>query len=127
MNPTKNNVKIQFFRGSKSNFVLAAATTALLLIMASSGWAADQKATTGLTPPREQNMPKNVPEELIDINTATKAQLMTLAGVAETTAQRIIKKRPYAKKDQLKSLKILTQQEYDRIKDKIIAKQPRNK
>jgi DNA uptake protein ComE-like DNA-binding protein len=65
--------------------------------------------------------------ELIDLNTATKAQLMTLTGVGELTAQRIIKNRPYAKKDQLKSMKILTDQEYDRIKDRIIARQPPKK
>jgi competence protein ComEA len=65
--------------------------------------------------------------ELIDLNTATKEQLMTLTGVGEVTAQRIIKNRPYAKKDQLKSMKILTDKEYDRIKDRIIAKQPPKK
>jgi len=52
---------------------------------------------------------------------------MTLTGVGEATAQQIIKNRPYAKKDQLKSKKILTDQGYDKIKDKIIAKQPPKK
>jgi DNA uptake protein ComE-like DNA-binding protein len=65
--------------------------------------------------------------ELVDLNTATKAQLMALAGISELTAQRIMTNRPYAKKDQLKSRKILTPQEYDRIKDKIIARQPAKK
>jgi competence protein ComEA len=85
-----------------------------LIFTAASGWAADPKAP-------EQKVEKAA--ELIDLNTATKAQLMTLTGIGELTVQRIIKNRPYAKKDQLKSMKILTDQEYDRIKDRIIARQ----
>ena len=44
-----------------------------------------------------------------------------------TTAREIIRSRPFAKKDQLKSRKILTEQGYDRIKDRVIAKQPPGK
>jgi competence protein ComEA len=100
-----------------------------LTFVAASGWAADPKAAVKPTAAPEQKVEKKVEKaaELIDLNTATKAQLMTLTGVGESTAQRIIKSRPYAKKDQLKSMKILTDQEYDRIKDKIIARQPPKK
>ena len=96
-----------------------------LTFTAASGWAADPKAAVKQTPVPEQKVEKKA--ELIDLNTATKAQLMSLTGVGELTAQRIIKNRPYAKKDQLKSMKILTDQEYDRIKDRIIARQPPKK
>ena len=67
------------------------------------------------------------PAEPIDFNMATKEQLMTLTGVGDVTVQQIIKNRPYAKKDQLKSKKILTDQGYDKTKDKIIARQPPKK
>ncbi len=100
-----------------------------LTFVAASGWAADPKAAVKPTAASEQKVEKKAEKaaELIDLNTATKAQLMTLTGVGESTAQRIIKSRPYAKKDQLKSMKILTDQEYDRIKDRIIARQPQKK
>jgi len=101
----------------------------LLTFTAATGWAADPKAAGKPMVTSEKKVEKKAEPaaELLDLNTATKAQLMTLAGVGELTAQRIIRSRPFAKKDQLKSMKILTPQEYDRIMDKIIAKQPSKK
>jgi len=62
-------------------------------------------------------------QELVDINTATEAQLKAIPGVGDTYAKKIIEGRPYAKKDQLVSKKILPKGVYDKIKDKIVAKQ----
>lgn len=67
---------------------------------------------------------KPAAEELIDINTATDEQLKKLAGVGDEYSKKIIAGRPYAKKDQLKSRKIVPDALYEKIKDKIIAKQP---
>ncbi len=95
-----------------------------LTFVAASGWAAVKQTPV---PKQKEEKKAEKTAELIDLNTATKAELMTLTGVGELTAQRIIRNRPYAKKDQLKSMKILTDQEYDRIKDRIIARQPPKK
>ena len=110
---------------NKRTWVGVLTAVVALMFITASGWAADPKAPAKPTPVPEQKKERTA--DLIDLNMATKAQLLALPGIGELTVQRMIKNRPYAKKDQLKSMKILTPQEYDRIKDKIIARQTPNK
>ena len=86
-----------------------------------------QKAAPATTTPAAKAAPvttgaaKQV--ELIDINSATEAQLSTLPGIAKARSEAIIKGRPYKGKDELLSKKIVPENVYNDIKDKIIAKQ----
>jgi DNA uptake protein ComE-like DNA-binding protein len=67
-----------------------------------------------------------VKAELIDINAATEAQLKSLPGIGDAYAAKIIAGRPYARKDQLKSRNIVPAATYEKIQERIIARQPGN-
>lgn len=60
---------------------------------------------------------------LLDINTASVDELKALPGIVKAYSKKIIDNRPYLRKDQLVSKKIIPEQTYQGIKDQIIAKQ----
>ena len=61
--------------------------------------------------------------DLIDLNSATKEQLMAAKGIGEAYADKIIKGRPFKSKDELWRKKIMSKGAYDKLKDQLIAKQ----
>lgn len=59
----------------------------------------------------------------LDLNTASKADLMKLPGVGDAISDKIVKARPFANKAQLVSKNILTKAAYDKVSALVIAKQ----
>jgi DNA uptake protein ComE-like DNA-binding protein len=106
---------------------LIARTLGTVLIAAfAMGPLAAQTPTKTTLPPapttKTTATPKAAAAPLLDINTATKDELMALSGITDKLADSIIKGRPYKAKTELKSKKILTTALYNKIVAKIIAK-----
>jgi competence protein ComEA len=58
----------------------------------------------------------------LDLNAATKDQLLSLPGVTSAQADRMIANRPYDKASDLLSRRIIPKSEYDKIADLITVK-----
>jgi competence protein ComEA len=101
---------------------LAFATLVAFGLLAASPLLA-QTAAPGTAPKPAATAPASTVKQ-IDINKASKKELMTLPGIGDVYADRIIKGRPFKGKDDIMSDKVgVPQATYDKIKDMIIAKQ----
>ena len=99
--------------GRYARLLMLALTFSLLPIGFSIGARqADGQATT-----------KPADAALLDLNSATADQLKALPGIGDAYSQKIIAGRPYARKTELVSKKILPAATYSKIADKVIARQ----
>lgn len=58
----------------------------------------------------------------LDLNSATRDQILSLPGVTAPEATRIVDNRPYQDPKDLVTRGVLPQEKYDKISDRIVAK-----
>jgi len=97
----------------------------VLAIMLAAGvsTSASAQATSGSS--AKATKPAAGTADKLDINSATADQLKELPGIGDAFSQKIVDGRPYRTKLDLVHKKVIPQATYDKIKDMIIAKQPK--
>jgi competence protein ComEA len=74
-----------------------------------------------MTRAKPKAAPPVAPAKLVDINSASKAELKTLPGIGDAEADRIIKNRPYLSKTELVGKRVLLEGPYLSLRHKVIA------
>jgi DNA uptake protein ComE-like DNA-binding protein len=102
---------------------LIALVVALLFTLGAVGAPAAWAQAKDPGKPETKGAMKDAKPKLLDINSATEAELKQLPGIGDAYAKKIVENRPYARKDELVKKKVVPVATYEKIKDQIIAKQ----
>ncbi len=117
--------------GSKRRRTVA--STLLLIALAGTGGVeATPAASMGVAAPvpgprghsSTATKSKAVPVKLVDINSASRAELKTLPGIGDAEADRIVAHRPYLSKTELASKNVLPLGPFVSLRRRVVALQP---
>jgi len=109
-----------------TRFRIAGIVWIVLALAGGSLLAAQTKAPPAAPAATKTDTPKQVRLKPIDINSAIEEDLV-LVGVDRAAAKKIVQARPFRSKSELVSKQLLTREQYDKVKDALVAKQPPKK
>ena len=104
----------------------AATTTAKVAAATTAATAATARGTAATTARGAATMASpaaGAAATLVDLNTATRAELMKLPGIGEAISDKILKARPFANKAQLLSKGLVSKSVYDKLSPLVVARQ----
>lgn len=108
--------------------------TAVALALFAASLVHAQQGSTSSSTPATRSAPAKAPSHTVkaaakhampklDVNSATKDELMKLPGVGDAMADKIIADRPFKAKSELVSKGVMTKAEYAKVASRLIAKQ----
>jgi DNA uptake protein ComE-like DNA-binding protein len=107
-------------------FISLALSAAVVLLVSSASLAADTSKAKAAPQAASQASASSqaAKPKLVDINSASKAELKKLPGITDADAAKIIAGRPYGSKAHLVTRNIIDSAVYEKLKQQIVARQP---
>jgi len=106
----------------KSVYTIAALALALSIASLAQAQTSATPATPASPAKPATHAAKHTTMAKVDLNTASKDELMKLSGVTDEIAEKIIAARPFKTKSELVSKKLVTRAEYAKLATHVTAK-----
>jgi len=124
---TARGQSMQCRHAVETGLVVLALVTGAGLSLAAGPGAASAPAPAGHASAASKKTAPAKPVKLVDINSASRAELKTLPGIGDAEADKIVAGRPYFSKADLATKNVIPTGVYLSLKNRVIAIQKKNK